>query len=142
MTLSSKKNACKILKGQKPEIFFFWTKNCNVRAIDERSEGIYVAVKKTQGIQSCVDRFVLQKARKLKRGTWITVKIKNQVRRMDNWFQRMFCHPIEESKEKYEKLEFLLHIASDAQRDWNYEKSGKNPSRKKFDQVLKNEKIS
>ena len=59
-------------------------------------------LKITQTIQSCVNRFAQEKAKKFKQGTWITCKIKNQMRRRNNLFQRMICSPTEK-KSKNQK---------------------------------------
>ena len=64
----------------------FFLLDQQLRLIDEKSKGKDPALKITQGVQSCVDCFAPEKARTFKQRTWITCKIKNQVRRKDKLF--------------------------------------------------------
>ena len=128
------------IKGPKALNFLFLLDQ-KLRSIDETVEVNEHALRITQAIQSCVDRFAPEKVRKFKQGTWITCKIKNQIRRRNKFFQRMICNPTEENKEEYRKIRNeVTHSIRCAKRDYNYEKLGKNPTMKKLYQVLKSEK--
>ena len=113
------------LKGPKALNFLFLLDQ-KLRLIDETCEVNEHVLKITQAIQSCVNRFAPEKTRKFKQGTWITCKIKNQMRRRDKLFQRMICNPTEENKENYRKIRNeVTHSIRCAKRDYNYEKLGK-----------------
>ena len=120
------------LKGPKALNFLFLLDQ-KLRLIDETCEVNEHALKMTQAIQSCVNRFAPEKTRKFKQGTWITCKIKNQMKRRDKFFQRMICNPTEENTENYRKIRNeVTHSIRCAKRDYNYEKLGKSPSMKNF----------
>ena len=105
---------------------FLFLLDQKLRLIDETCEDNEHALKITQAIQSCVNRFAPEKTRKFKQGTWITCKIKNQMRRRDKLFQRVICNPTEKNKENYRKIRNeVTHSIRCAKQDYKYEKLGK-----------------
>ena len=142
-TYSPKKfRSLKNLKGEKALNFLFILDQ-KLKALDMNNNLDDTLESLIQIIMECVNRFAPEKSYDHKpASSWITNKIKNEIKKRDKLFQKWIEDPSDDNRSKYKAIRNkITKEIKNAKREHNFCKLGTNPTVKKIYSSLKSHKM-